>query len=97
MKHILIGAFFLLGLFLHAKSQENENAPLKTFEAIIKKMQENYFDQSYNGLDWPKLTEETRKKITDETDSVLAYNEIKVLLPKFRDCNGNFCCFFVGV
>lgn len=82
MKHILIGAFFLLGLFLHAKSQENENAPLKTFEAIIKKMQENYFDQSYNGLDWPKLTEETRKKITDETDSVLAYNEIKVLLKK---------------
>lgn len=82
MKSLLYCFFLLVGPILIARAQEVSNKPLLTFDAIIKTMKENYFDQSYNGLDWPKLTAETRKKIIDENDPAIAYEEIKILLKK---------------
>lgn len=80
-------SIFLLPLILmatlpEANAQEPSNPALLAFETVIKTMKSNYFDQSYNGLEWDKLVAETRSKISAEKDSAKAYNEIKVLLKK---------------
>ena len=80
-------SFLLIPLILmatlpEANAQEPSNPALIAFETVIKTMKSNYFDQSYNGLEWDKLVAETRSKISAEKDSAKAYNEIKVLLKK---------------
>jgi carboxyl-terminal processing protease len=82
MKSFLFILLLVLGSTARSNAQEETNKPLIAFDAIVKIMKENYFDQNYHGLDWAKLTSEARNKILAEKDSAIAYEEIKTLLKK---------------
>ncbi|PCJ61865.1 MAG: hypothetical protein COA79_06105 [Planctomycetota bacterium] len=83
-KTILSLTISIFLLSFNILSSQETNKALITLKKINEIMLQNYFDQTYGGIDWKKAVKETSDKISKEKDGSTAYKHIKDLLKKLK-------------
>jgi carboxyl-terminal processing protease len=81
---------FISTILLTLTGYSEEQQELKTFEKVLELMNEHYYDATYNGLDWQKLTLATREKIKNSSTSADKYQHIVDLFKKLGHSHLDF-------
>ncbi|MCM8530163.1 MAG: S41 family peptidase, partial [Lentisphaeraceae bacterium] len=77
---------FLIGFFLvnHFCSAQTSGKVITAYDEMISLMNKHYFDETYSGVDWSKLTKETRQKIINTESTEDKYEHIQNLLKNLK-------------
>ena len=89
MRLFLLTLSALLSTIL-ASCAKGDPVELATLSEITSIMEKHYYDTSYNGLNWEKEVNETKKKIRESSSSEERYNHISSLLKSLKHSHLEF-------
>ncbi len=89
-KIVLTATLILLFAVSFASAQTKPEDRLKTFEQVWKTINDKYFDDKFNGVDWNKVKTDYRPKIEAVKNDDEFYDLVKEMVRELHDAHTRF-------